>query len=99
MSRFLTRVELHDASYQDYHNLHSAMEAHGFSRTITASDGQEYSLPTAQYSMVANLTIESVRAHAKTAADSTGREAEVIVTEGQSAWIGLPLATSRYAGR
>ncbi len=35
MAAFTTRVELHSAGYEDYETLHAAMEAEGFSRTIT----------------------------------------------------------------
>jgi hypothetical protein len=39
MTSFNTRIELHDASYQDYLNLHSHMAQEGYTTTIVANDG------------------------------------------------------------
>ncbi len=50
MSRFTTRVELHNArSYDDYARLHAQMEGRGFTRTIQGDDGVRYQLPSAEY--------------------------------------------------
>ena len=49
MPQFITRVELHDATWQNYQTLHAAMEAENFSRTIQGSDESCYHLPTAEY--------------------------------------------------
>lgn len=46
MARFTTRVELHSADDSDYTDLHAAMEARGFSRKVTGSNGVVYQLPT-----------------------------------------------------
>ncbi len=56
MAAFTTRVELHSAGYEDYETLHAAMEAEGFSRTITSGDNITYHLPTAEYNRSGNLT-------------------------------------------
>jgi hypothetical protein len=82
MPRFITRVELHAASSDDYEKLHDAMEKKKFSRTVQASDGATYHLPTAEYFRSgAGLTCEQVRSDAKAAADSVWRSSAVLVTD------------------
>jgi hypothetical protein len=90
MPSFTTRVELHQASYQDYENLHAAMENAGFSRFITSDDGQTYHLPTAEYDRSGDLTRSQVLSQARAAANSTGRDNAVLVTESKGrTWNGL----------
>ena len=74
MARFITRVELHDADYDDYETLHTAMEAEGFERTITSDDEITYHLPTAEYYREADLTRQEVLTAAKRAAAKTLRK-------------------------
>jgi hypothetical protein len=91
MAQFTVRVELHDAKWADYEALHKAMERQGFSRLIMADDGRRYHLPWAEYDRNANLTSSQVRDIARAAANSTGKQNAVLVTETVSrAWIGLP---------
>ena len=62
MPSFVTRVELHGASAEDYARLHGAMTAANFHRTITGDDGVQYQLPTAEYfSHGPDLTAPQVR--------------------------------------
>lgn len=90
MANFTVRVELHNAQWSDYDQLHSAMEQKGFSRQITSDDGKSYQMPWAEYNGTANLTSSQVRDIAKAAADTTGKQNAVFVTEAVSrAWIGL----------
>jgi hypothetical protein len=49
MPTFTVRVELHGVS--DYSNLHTEMQKEKFKTTITAGDGKEYHLPTAEYNL------------------------------------------------
>lgn len=92
MANFTVRVELHQATYADYEALHGAMEKQGFSRLITADNGQTYHMPWAEYNGSGNLTSVQVRDIARSAANTTGKTNAVLVTEAQSrAWIGLPL--------
>lgn len=81
MSSFTTRVELHLGTPADYDTLHRAMEAEGFSRVIQGSNGVWYQLPTAEYNRESNLTIEQIRESARRAANSTGRNNDVLVSE------------------
>jgi hypothetical protein len=95
MPSFTTRVELHDATWQDYENLHSQMQAQGFARTIGSDDGVVYHLPWAEYDLVGQLTCEQVRdravAAAAAAAPSRGRA--ILVSQAlRRCWIGLTTA-------
>jgi hypothetical protein len=90
MPRFITRVELHDADYDDYEVLHSAMEAEGFDRTITSSDDTTYHLPSAEYYCETPLTRREVLAAAKRAAAKTERKFGAVVTQSNGiTWCGL----------
>lgn len=94
MANFTVRVELHHAEWADYERLHAAMQQKGFSRQITSDDGKKYHMPWAEYNGAGNLTSSQVRDIARGAADSTGKQNAVFVTEAVSrAWIGLPALT------
>lgn len=95
MANFTVRIELHQAVGSDYDSLHAAMEQVGFSRLITADDGQTYHMPWAEYNGSGNLTSTQVRDIARNAANTTGKNNAVLVTESTTrAWIGLSVATS-----
>jgi hypothetical protein len=90
MANFTVRVELHQAEWSDYDQLHAAMEQKGFSRLIAADSGSTYHLPWAEYNGVASLTSMQVLEMARAAAGSTGKRNAVLVTEASSrAWAGL----------
>ena len=89
MANFTVRVELHNAQWSDYDQLHAAMEQKGFSRQIISDDGKTYQMPWAEYNGSANLSSAQVRDIAKAAADTTG---SVFVTEAVTrAWVGLSM--------
>jgi hypothetical protein len=56
MALFMARIELHNATYQDYANLHAYMAAEGYGTTIRGSDGQTYQLPPAEYHLDSHLS-------------------------------------------
>ena len=90
MAKFTIRVELHGANSEDYENLHSQMEKQGFSRTITADNGTEYYLPTAEYNIEVLLTQQEVLDLAKIAANRTKKSFAALVTESNGrVWYGL----------
>jgi hypothetical protein len=90
MANFTVRVELHQAVGADYDALHAAMEQKGFSRLITADNGQTYRLPWAEYNGSSNLSSTQVRDIARDAANTTKKSNAVLVTEAITrAWIGL----------
>ena len=95
MANFTVRVELHNAQWSDYDQLHAVMERKGFSRQITSDDGKTYQMPWAEYNGSANLTSAQIRDIAKAAADTTGKQNSVFVTEAATrAWIGLSILTT-----
>jgi hypothetical protein len=89
MSIFTTRVELHDATYSDYEELHEAMRKQGFKRTITSANGVEYHLPEAEYNST-SANRSDVLASAKIAATTTGKSFGILVTgDNGMTWDGL----------
>ena len=90
MAAFTTRVELHNADYDDYETLHAAMERRGFSRFITSDEDATYHLPTAEYDYKGAKTRSGILALAKAAANETNRKYAVLVTESKGrTWTGL----------
>lgn len=90
MSSFTVRVELHDATWNDYDVLHAAMESEGFRRTVRSDDGITYHLPTAEYDLSAYKDRSEVLDKAKAAATRTRKGFGVLVTESNGrTWIGL----------
>jgi hypothetical protein len=98
MATFITRVELHSATYQDYVELHGFMSQEGFSTTIRADDGGVYQLPPAEYRLEANCTATQARDKARRAAQKTNKQFAVLVSEYISAcWVGLGKVQARAA--
>jgi hypothetical protein len=90
MANFTVRVELHQATWDDYETLHAAMAQRGFSRSIIGGDGKTYQLPLAEYNGSSeNLDTSEIRDIAQTAAKTTGKKNAVLVTQGVRAWVGL----------
>lgn len=91
MPAFTIRIELHKATGEDYDKLHKKMEADGFSRTITSSDGKEYHLPTAEYAFKHDtMSAAEVRDKAYAVAKAVKDKPAVLVTESaRRSWQGL----------
>jgi hypothetical protein len=88
MAQFITRVELHNATYKDYEILHAAMLALKFHKTIKGGDGNIYQLPTAEYSSFGDLNVYQVKGLAEAAAKRTACRFWILTTEYSSAaWI------------
>jgi hypothetical protein len=98
---FITRVELHGATAEDYVRLHGAMTAANFHRTIVGDDGVQYQLPTAEYfSHGPDLTAPQVRHLADQAAQTTGRSSWVLVCQyAAGAWRLPPVNTTGALSR
>lgn len=93
MVSFTTRVELHNATYSDYTNLHAAMERRRFRRLIQSDDGRIFQLPTAEYDSQGNISATEVLNLAIAAANETGKTSSILVSEAISRqWYNLPLA-------
>jgi hypothetical protein len=95
MTRFTTRIELHDGNSKDYDNLHAQMALQGFSRKVTSDAGVTYWLPWAEYNFDGTASLEDVfdRAKVATAAAAPRLKREVLVTESKARkWDGLEKA-------
>lgn len=92
MAQFTTRVELHNADWNDYTQLHAQMKRQGFSQTITSDDGKVYELPPAEYDYSGSVTRSDVLNKAKAAASAIKTSYGVLVTESNGrTWSGLKL--------
>lgn len=81
MPRYTVRIELPNADYDDYQNLHDRMSNNGFHKYIKSSDGVWYNLPDAEYNYDGNLDLEGVFQSAINIAKSVRVNAKVLVTE------------------
>jgi len=91
MASYIARVELHQATSDDYQLLHGAMERRGYSRMIKGDNGIIYWLPTGTYD-VADTTATLDQAHnaATSAAAETKKSSSIIVSlRGAASWNGL----------
>lgn len=96
MSSFTIRVELHNASRQNYADLEADLARFGITDEIVASTGVTYKMPPAEYNYEGRGDIDDVLSTARGAADRTGRSNAVFVTEAlQRKWNGLPPSQSR----
>jgi hypothetical protein len=90
VAKFMTRVELHDATYNDYLQLHGFMRQEGFTQTIRGDDGIVYQLPPAEYHIEASWTAVQARDVASRAAQKTQKTFAVLTAEyNAAAWRGL----------
>jgi len=82
MARYTTRMELHDHRPGDYERLHEQMEAQGFTRTITDTNGTVLHLPTAEYNYEGDIEDkQAILRKAQAAASAVRRSFEVLVTK------------------
>ena len=100
MATFMTRIELHDAQYQDYVNLHTLMDREGFTNTITSGDGTTYKLPPAEYRLEGHIDRSQVLQKAKRAAERTGKSYAAVLSEYIGCtWTGLEKVRPRTPAR
>ncbi len=92
MSDFVTRIDLHGGSADDYASLDQAMAAANFSKVIRSSRGLLYHMPSATYfSQSDGMGAAEVRNLAVQAASRTGKRYDVIVASGDTAFALHPL--------
>jgi hypothetical protein len=90
VAKFMTRVELHDATYNDYLQLQGFMRQEGFTQTIRGDDDIVYQLPPAEYHVEAPWTAVQARDVASRAAQRTQKTFAVLTAEyNAAAWRGL----------
>jgi hypothetical protein len=93
MANYVARIELHNASYDDYEALHAAADRRGFSRTIAADGGARYQLPTGTYVAAGtNATLQQAYDAACAAAAETHKRFWVVVADWASARFSLQAA-------
>ncbi|MFQ6333986.1 hypothetical protein [Methylophilus sp. 3sh_L] len=89
MARFTVRVELHDASWEQYNELHKKMSLQGFTDTIEG-ESKTVQMPPAEYNFEGSVTRQDVLDRAKNAASSVVKKYGVLVTESAGrTWYGL----------
>ena len=87
MTDFTTRIELQDASAEDYTALDAAMAGANFSKTVRSARGQDYNLPHGTYfSQAFGMSATDVRNLAASAASRTGRRYDIVTTSGEVAY-------------
>ncbi len=96
MTDCTVRVELHNASWQNYIDLANDLARSGIVDEITASDGATYKLPPAEYNYEGTATADAVLNTAREAANRTGKTNAVLVSEStRRTWIGLEKVQKR----
>jgi hypothetical protein len=93
--KYTVRIELLDATPDDYATLSKALRYENFEHTVPASEGTRFRLPPGEYNYDAKATATDVIEAAKRAAGTTGREFRVLVTEvAARAWHNLEIEAS-----
>lgn len=86
------RIELHDASWQDYINLATYLAQRGITDTITADDGQRYKMSGGHYNYVGLNSFKQVYDDAVWCVSMVGKRYGLTVSEATTIrWQGLPL--------
>jgi hypothetical protein len=91
MANYMARIELQHAGPAEYERLDSGMRMRGYLRTMPGEDGAVYQLPTGTYFVEESSAMLEVALRAAVdAAEETGKQAAVLVTDWRAArWSGL----------
>jgi len=90
MSRYTIRVELHDATWQNYVDLAKRLAEYGIVEVIKSGDGARYKLPPAEYNYAGDATRDQILETARRCAGSVVNSYGVLVTEAVArTWHGL----------
>jgi hypothetical protein len=81
MARFTVRIELVNASWDQYKQMYAHLERHGIVDIITSDQGARYRLPPAEYNYDGNASRDQVLEMAKSSAAKVVRDYRVLVTE------------------
>jgi len=93
MARYTIRIELHDATWDDYEEMYKYLAAQGIADIVTSDDGARYKMPPAEYNYDGNATRAQVLEIAKASAGKVVRSYAVLVTESNGrTWHGLAKA-------
>lgn len=93
MARYTVRVELHNATWQNYVDLAKHMAGEGMVDVIQADNGVRYKMPPAEYNYEGPANRKQVLDKAKMCAAKVVRSYAVFVTESNGRlWDGLQAA-------
>lgn len=98
MSLFTIRVELHNASWNDYLLLAQRLAARGIVDVIQSDEGVWYKLPPAEYNYEGNASLSAVQQVAGEVASSVSARFALLVSEcAQRGWQGLQVVKASSA--
>lgn len=89
MPHFMIRVELHNATSQNYAALAESLRTIGVVDIVPSSSGARYKLPPAEYYHNGIIDISELRALVAAKAAATNKAHAVVVTQGEIVWTGL----------
>jgi hypothetical protein len=96
MTMFIIRVELHEATRQNYIDLANDLATKGITDVITGDNGNSYKMSPGEYNYIGDANIDAVLGAVQTSAAKTGRGYAVFVTQAsQTKWLGLPIVEAR----
>jgi len=80
MARFTIRIELIDATWDQYTQMYALLEREGIVDVIADKNGTRYRLPPAEYNYDGEATKAQVLEKAKSCASKVVREYRVLIT-------------------
>lgn len=90
MARFTIRIELHEATWDDYVAMYDHLAGYGITDILTSDDGVKYKMPPAEYNYEGNSTRSEVLESAKKCAAKVVKSYAILVTESAGrTWNGL----------
>ena len=90
MGRFTVRIELHNASWDDYEALYKHLAGYGITDVITSDQGFQYKMPPAEYNYEGDATRNQVLETCKQCAAKVVKSYAILVTEAVArTWHGL----------
>jgi len=93
MAQYTIRIELHDATWDEYETMYQYLAAQGITDIIISKEGIRYKMPPAEYNYEGNATRSQVLDMAKASAAKVVRSYAVLVTESAGrTWYGLDKA-------
>lgn len=81
MPKFTTRIELRQATQEDYEKLDAAMINEGFTKILISDDSGMFLLPQGEYNIDQKAVIKEIFQLAEKAANSTGKKNWILTSE------------------
>ena len=93
MASYTIRIELHDATWDEYEEMYEYLAAQGITDIITSDQGVNYKMPPAEYNYTGDAARSQVLEMAKASAARVVQSYAVLVTQsGGRTWHGLAKA-------